>query len=343
MAGTSTPALAAAVTSAGGLGSIAIGATDAQGAREMIESTRRLTNHYNVNVFVHRSGRADKQAEGKWLDALRPTFSSYGVEPPGQLREIYKSFNDSPDVLQVLIDTKPPIISFHFGLPPRDVLDRLRPAVLMASATNLAEARAIQDAGIDFVVAQGNEAGGHRGCFDPATDEELSTLALVRLLVKNIDIPVIAAGGIMDGAGIRAALELGAVAVQMGTAFVLCPESAADEGYRSAMRRAAGISSTSVHPHPPLSGPSTRITSLISGRPARCLRNKFTELAVGVQPDYPMAYDAGKALHAAAKAKGEHGYGAHWAGQGVGMAREMGAAELVETLVREYEEGGVGV
>lgn len=175
-------------------------------------------------------------------------------------------------------------------------------------------------------MAQGIEAGGHRGVFDPtAPDDGLGTLALARLLVRKSGLPVIAAGGIMDGAGIAAALDLGAVAAQLGTAFVSCPESAADEAYRNA-----------------LTGPGsyhTRLTTLISGRPARALANRFTDLQETVlgrlPPDYPIAYDAGKALHAAAKAEGENGFGAHWAGQGAPLSRALPAAELVAMLARE--------
>jgi len=199
----------------------------------------------------------------------------------------------------------------------------------MATATCLEEAHAIEAAGLDAIVAQGFEAGGHRGMFDPARpDDALGTMALTRLLVRQCRLPVIAAGGIMDGAGIAAALDLGAVAAQLGTAFIACPESAADDGYRTA-----------------LAGPGawhTSMTPLISGRPARALANRFTSLArpiVGPRPpDYPIAYDAGKALHLAAKARGDHGFGAHWAGQGAPLARAMPAAELIETLRRELSE-----
>jgi nitronate monooxygenase len=199
--------------------------------------------------------------------------------------------------------------------------------VLLASATNPDEGKAVADAGIDAVVAQGYEAGGHRGIFDPAApDHRLGTLALTRLLVKALGIPVVAAGGIMDGAGIAAAVALGADAAQLGTAFVACPESSADAGYRAA-----------------LLGPAehTVMTAAISGRPARCLANRFTALGEGLEPgaipDYPIAYDAGKALHAAAKAKGEFGYGAQWAGQGSPLARALPAAELVARLRDEME------
>lgn len=337
MAGTSTPALAAAVTNAGGLGSLGIGASRAEVAREAIQQTQRLTSGpFNVNVFVHRSSPRDSRRETAWLQFLRPRFEAVGANPPTELKELYRSFNDDPAVLQILLETKPPVVSFHFGLPSKEAIEQLRAygAVLLASATSLEEGLAIQAAGIDGVIAQGIEAGGHRGVFDPeAKDESLSTAVLVRLLAKHLDIPVIAAGAIMDGEGVAAYLALGATACQLGTAFVACPESAADQGYRSALLK-----------QPAAGGGQTRLTSLISGRPARCLKNAFTDLAEeldatgGKQPGYPAAYDAGKALHAAAKAKGEHGYGAHWAGMGAAMARPMPAKDLVQTLVKEMEE-----
>jgi nitronate monooxygenase len=326
MAGVSTPALAAAVSEAGALGSIAVGATDAAGARAMIAELRARTSRaFNVNLFVHAEPVVDPVRDAAWLRWLAPHFGAFGEAPPTALRTIYRSFANDPDMLAVLSEAPPPVVSFHFGLPPARVLDALRGrSLLVATATNLDEARTIEAAGLDAIVAQGIEAGGHRGTFDPdAPDPMLGTLALVRLLVRHVRLPVIAAGGIMDGAGIAAALDLGAAAAQLGTAFVPCPESAADAGYRTA-----------------LAGPGayhTALTAAVSGRPARALANRFTAMdaAAPPPPAYPRAYDAGKALHAAARAQGEHGYGAHWAGQGAPLARALPAAELVDTLRQE--------
>ena len=329
MAGVSTPALAAAVAEQGAMGSIGIGATDAAGARTMIEETQARTNRaFNVNLFVHGPAAKDHVRETAWLDGLAPVFAEFDTEPPTALRTIYKSFAEDPDMLAMLLQMAPPVVSFHFGLPSAEIIAALRGRgiLLMATATSLNEARAIEAAGIDAIVAQGIEAGGHRGVFDPAApDDALGMVALTRLLVLRTNLPVIAAGGIMDGAGIASALALGAVAAQLGTAFIACPESAADEAYRAALN-APGAYHTSL-------------TSIISGRPARALANRFTGLAAAIgnlrPPDYPIAYDAGKALHAAAKAKGEHGFGAQWAGQGAPLARAMPAASLVETLRSE--------
>ncbi len=328
MAGVSTPQMAAAVCDAGALGSIAVGATNANGASRMIAETRVLTDRpFNVNLFVHAAPRRDVAVESAWLQALTPQFQAFGATPPAGLNTIYQSFADDDAMLSALLADAPRVVSFHFGLPDAERIRALKQAgcLLLATATNLDEALACKAAGMDAVVAQGWEAGGHRGMFDPdAKDSRLGTLALTRLLVLRTGLPVIAAGGIMDGRGVRAALDLGAVAAQLGTAFIACPESAADAAYRDA------LASDAAH--------HTTMTRAISGRPARCLRNRFTEWggqSAGVIPDYPVAYDAGKALNAAAKAAGETGFGAQWAGQGAPLARAMPAADLISVLVAE--------
>jgi nitronate monooxygenase len=332
MAGVSTPEMAAAVSNAGGLGSIGVGAVDAETARKMIASVRAASDRpFNVNVFCHRPAAHDAAREAAWLTRLAPEFARYGAQPPSRLREIYTSFVEDDAMHAMLLEERPRVVSFHFGLPRAERIASLRAAgiVLLATATHLAEARSIAAAGIDGVIAQGFEAGGHRGVFDPeAPDQCIGTMALTRLLVRKLDIPVIAAGGIMDGAGIAACLLLGAGAAQLGTAFIACPESAADAAYRAAL-----LSAASEH---------TVMTTIISGRQARCIANKFTamgnETAAGMVPSYPIAYDAGKALNAAAKAAGEAGFGAQWAGQGACLARNMPAAELVAELRAEMEQ-----
>lgn len=331
MAGVSTPEMAATVSNCGGLGSIGVGPLDAETTRRMIAAVRSRTDRpFNVNVFCNRPAVADANREAAWITRLGPEFSRYGAKPPSGLTEIYQTFLTDDAKLAVLLAERPAVVSFHFGLPARDRIEALRTAgiVLFATATSLVEGRAVAAAGIDAVVAQGYEAGGHRGVFDPdATDDRLGTLPLTRLLAAKLDIPVIAAGGIMDGAGMAASLALGAAAAQLGTAFIACPESSADAGYRAALLGAAAE--------------HTVMTAAISGRPARCLANCFTALGTSVEgeaiPDYPIAYDAGKALHSAAKAVGEFGYGAQWAGQGAPLARVLSTSELVAHLRSEME------
>jgi nitronate monooxygenase len=329
MAGVSTPALAAAVSNAGGLGSLGIGASTAAQAQQMIAQTRALTNRpFNINVFCHAPAQRDAAHEAAWLQHLAPYFAEFGGTPPASLGEIYTSFLADDDAFALLLAERPAIVSFHFGLPSADRLAALRKAGIrtMATATNPQEALVIERAGIDAIVAQGIEAGGHRGMFDPeAADERLSTSVLVRQLARQTSLPIVAAGGIMDGAGIKAALDLGAAAAQLGTAFVLCPESGANAGYRRALQseRAA----------------ATRLTTAISGRPARGLFNRLVAAGAAenapLPADYPVAYDAGKQLHALAAKHGSDDFAAHWAGQGAPLARALPAQELVATLLKE--------
>lgn len=329
MAGVSTPVLAAQVCNAGALGSLAVGHLTPDKARQSILDLRMQTQRaFNVNLFVHAPCQPDPIGERVWLDALAPVFAQYGTTPPPALKTIYASLSESPAMLEVLVETAPACVSFHFGLPDNDAICRLKAAgcLLLASVTSGTEAAQAEHAGIDVLIAQGWEAGGHRGMFDPdAPDAKLPTLALVRELTQHGRCPVVAAGGIMDGAGIRRALDAGAVAAQLGTAFLACPESAADEAYRTHLQ------SDAAH--------HTVMTRLISGRPARCLANRFTALArqpdLPSPPAYPRAYDAGKALNAAARAQGESGFGAQWAGQGAPLVRPMNAADLVHLLAAE--------
>jgi len=332
MASVATPELAAAVSNAGALGSLGLGASTVVQSRQMIEQTRALTREpFNVNVFCHLPAKRDAANEAAWLAHLSPLFAEAGATAPASLNEIYKTFNDDEEAFRMLLELRPAVVSFHFGLPSSERIAAFRQAGIytVATATNLQEARLIENAGIDAIVAQGIEAGGHRGMFDPAaTDERLSTSVLVRLLVKRTQLPIIAAGGIMDGHGIKAALDLGAVAAQLGTAFILCPESSANTAYRENLKseRAA----------------STRLTAALSGRPARGIVNRL--IAHGEAEGspfpaaYPVAYDAAKQLHAAAAKLGNHEFAAHWAGQGAALAREMSAAELIRTLVEEWRD-----
>ncbi|MDF3837436.1 nitronate monooxygenase [Cupriavidus basilensis] len=337
MAGVSTPALAAAVSNAGGLGSLGVGAMNAESARKTIRETRALTDKpFNINLFCHAPAIANPAREAQWLAYLAPYFAEFGATPPAALREIYTSFVADEAMYAMLLEERPAVVSFHFGLPAQAWTDALRAAgiVLMATATSLDEARRIEDAGIDAIVAQGIEAGGHRGTFKAeGRDEGLGTLALVRLLARNTSLPVVAAGGIMDGAGIAAVLALGAQAAQLGTAFVACPESAADAAYRAALLAGQPAGTT--------------LTSAISGRRARGFVNRLTGLGEARDcppiPDYPLTYDAGKALHAAAKARGNAAFAAQWAGQAAQLSRSLPAAKLVARLRAELAETVAGL
>lgn len=331
MVGVSTPALAAAVSNAGALGSIGLGACTPPQAQAMIHATRALTtNPFNVNLFCHRPPVADAVREQAWLNHLAPFFAAFNTLPPAGLGTGYDTFVGNQPMLDVLLHERPAVISFHFGLPSIEWIHRLREAgiVILACATTPEEAHTIEAAGVDAVIAQGFEAGGHRGVFDPQQDRQLGTFALVQLIAVRSRLPIIAAGGIMNGQGIAAALRLGAAAVQMGTAFILCPESAASAAYRAAL--------TGQRAH------RTAVTAAISGRPARGMVNRFF---TGVDvpgcpplPDYPLPYDAAKALVAAASAQGNTDFAVQWAGQGAPLARPLPAADLVATLVREWQQ-----
>ncbi|MBX3739452.1 MAG: nitronate monooxygenase [Akkermansiaceae bacterium] len=331
MAGVSTPRLAAAVSEAGGLGSISIGASTVDDAERMIAEARALTElPFNVNVFCHAPAVRDAGRESGWLAHLAPLFHGVGAEPPSALEEIYRSFVADGNMLGLLLAARPAVVSFHFGLPDADWIGEMREAgiVTLATATNLHEAGMIEAAGVDGIVAQGIEAGGHRGMFDPDSDDErLDTLSLVRLLVENSGLPVIAAGRIMDGRGIRAALDLGAAAAQLGTAFIGCPESSASPAYRARLLGAQDG--------------ETLLTSIISGRPARGFPNGLTrhaDIADGPPvPAYPVAYDAAKQLHTAALASGSDGFAVKWAGEGAAHARVLPAAELMAALICELD------
>jgi nitronate monooxygenase len=277
-----------------------------------------------VNVFCHAPTPPDPARNRVWIDSLRPILAEFGATPPETLNEIYQSFLTDDAKLAVLLEERPAVVSFHFGLPQPEKIAALKAAgcILLASATTPEEGRQAQAAGTDMIVAQGVEAGGHRGVFDPADDPRFATLPLTRLLARELDVPVIAAGGIMDGAGIAAALALGAAGVQLGTAFVSCPESAANAAYRAA-----------------LAGPRaehTRVSPVVSGRPARGIENAFMQRAdEALTAGYPYAYDLGKALNVAASARGDDGYAPQWAGQATPLSRALPAAELVAALAQE--------
>ncbi|MGV2979803.1 NAD(P)H-dependent flavin oxidoreductase [Camelimonas sp. ID_303_24] len=331
MAGTATPALAAAVCNAGGLGSLGIGGSSIADAARMIAATRELTGRpFNVNVFCHQPARRDAAREAAWLAWLAPLFAEFGAEPPATLAEVYPTFTGNDAATAMLLELRPAVVSLHFGLPAAGQLAALRAAgiSIFATATSVAEAQALTAAGVNAIVAQGYEAGGHRGIFDPdGDDERLTTFALIGKLLDAGSPPVIAAGGLMDGRDIRRALEAGAAAAQLGTAFVGCPESAAGAGYRKALANAGRDATT--------------MTSAISGRPARGLINRLVRhgAAAGAPPpaDYSLTYDVTKKLFALAAARQADGFGAWWAGAAAHRARALPAAELMQMLLAEME------
>ncbi|WP_018717006.1 NAD(P)H-dependent flavin oxidoreductase [Arhodomonas aquaeolei] len=337
MAGVSTPALAAAVAEAGGLGSLGLGGSGVEQARGQIRELRALTAQpFNVNFFCHTRPRNRPAVTRAWLERLRPHFEAQHAEVPESLDEIYVPIDANPAMVAMLCEEQPPVVSFHFGVPGVDIVRSIHGygGRVLISVTTPAEGQAAEAAGADAVVAQGIEAGGHRGNFDAGEDEALGLMPLVRRLVARLSVPVIASGGIMDGPGIRAVLALGAVGAQLGTAFIPCPESAATAAHRTALRSDSAA--------------RTAVTRAISGRPARGVAGVFQD-EIGrcdddSVPDYPLAYDAAKQLHAAARAAGSTAYSPNWAGQGAPLCREMPAGVLVARLVQELltAPGGPG-
>jgi len=326
MTGSDTPALAAAVSQSGGLGSLGCGARSPVAMREAAAAVRAATDRpFAMNLFVLDTpspGAAEVQAA---LERLAPLYERFQL--PLQTPSAW--CQDFAAQFETLLELRPAVASFTFGLLTSDHVRHLHGAgsLVVGTATTVAEALAWQNVGADAVVASGVEGGGHRGTFlSDWEGSQISTMALVPACVDALAIPVIAAGGIMDGRGIRAALALGAQAVQMGTAFLACPESALVPAWREAMARA--------------DGGDTRLTRVYSGRWARGIVNTMMRELLpheAVLPPYPIQNALmGPVRRAAAKAgDGEHM--ALWVGQGVGQTRAMPAAELMRTLARESD------
>ncbi|VXA55387.1 conserved hypothetical protein; putative 2-nitropropane dioxygenase [Acinetobacter proteolyticus] len=328
MAGVSTPELAAEVSNQGAFGSLGLGANTPETAKAQILKTQEHTDHtFQVNFFCHQSEVLNPGTAQQWIDYIRPQFEKFAAQPPTQLNCIYPSFLDNDDFLNVVLETRPKAVSFHFGIPHPHQIQALKDAgiITMVSATNLIEAQAIEAAGIDMIIAQGIEAGGHRGIFNQQFDAAIKTSDLVSLITQHCTIPVIAAGGIMNGEQARAMLKLGAAGVQLGTAFVQCKSSSANAAYRKAL----------------FSQPITQISASLSGRPARGLLGAWhTQIDSPSRPKvpaYPYTYDLAKQLMSVAGGQHDFSYAAFWAGSNVAQIRELEAADLVNQLVLEMK------
>lgn len=324
MAGVQGSALAIAVSSAGGLGSLPCAMLAPDALRKELAAIRARTDKpFNVNFFAHTPPPADEQRDAGWRHALAPYFSELGLDlgavPRGPGRLPFSS--ESADLLEAF---GPPVVSFHFGLPAADLLQRVRSwgTKILASATTVEEALWLQDRGVDAVIAQGAEAGGHRGMF-LTTDvaSQVGTFALVRQVAQAVRVPVIAAGGIADAQGVAAALALGAAGVQVGTAYLLCPECTTTALHRAALRSEAAR--------------TTAITNVFTGRPARGIVNRvIRELGPisPVAPAFPQAAPAMAMLRAKAESQGNSDFSPLWAGQSTQGCREVPAAQLTREL-----------
>jgi nitronate monooxygenase len=327
MAGVQLSALAIAVSNAGGLGSLPCAVLGIDQVRGELEKIKAGTSGpYNVNFFCHTPPAPSAEREKAWRMALSPYFREYGIDaaniPAGPGRAPFSA--EAADVLEKF---RPPVLSFHFGLPSPELLARARSwgSRILASATTVDEARWLEARGVDAIIAQGNEAGGHRGIF---LSDDLSTqpgtFALVPQVVRAVKVPVIAAGGIADANGVAAAIALGAAGVQVGTAYLLCPEATTSAVHRAALKGDAAR--------------ETALTNLFTGRPARGIVNRLMkELGPisAVAPEFPLATSAIAPLRAKAEAQGKGDFSPLWSGQNATGCREIPAAELTRELAKK--------
>jgi nitronate monooxygenase len=324
MAGVQVSALAVAVSNAGGLGSLPCAMLTADVMQRELAAIRAQTDKpFNVNFFCHVPPTPSEERQARWHEALAPYFTEFGIDPatiasgPGRM-----PFTAA--AADLLAEFKPPIVSFHFGLPSAELMIRLRSwgAKIIASATTVTEARWLEAHGVDAVIAQGNEAGGHRGNFlSSDLTTQVGTFALLPQIVQAVNVPVIAAGGIADAKGVQAALSLGATAAQIGTAFLLCPEATTSALHRKALKSEAAL--------------HTALTNLFTGRPARGIVNRIMrELGPisAATPEFPLATAAIAPLRAAAEKLGSSDFSPLWSGQNSTGCREIGAAELTREL-----------
>lgn len=326
MAGAQGSAMAIAVSNAGGLGSLPCAMlTPASMRAELQAITAGTARPYNVNFFCHAPPGPDADRDARWHAALAPYYAEFGIDAssiaPGGGRA---PFSDA--VADVLAEFKPPVVSFHFGLPSPALLQRVKSwgAKVLSSATTVAEARWLEANGADAIIAQGLEAGGHRAIFlgDDLTTQ-IGTMALLPQVLRAVRVPVIAAGGIADAQGVQAALTLGAAGVQVGTSYLLCPEATT-----TALHRAALQSPRAEH---------TALTNLITGRPARGILNRLMKELGPISeaaPAFPLATAALAPLKAAAEQQGRDDFSTLWSGQNASGCREIPAAEMTRLLAR---------
>jgi nitronate monooxygenase len=324
MAGANGSAMAIAVSEAGGLGSLPCATLDTAKARAEIGIIRQRTARpVNVNFFCHEPPRPDPQREAAWRSRLKAYYLEAGLDPDAMAPAVNRSPFDAA-MCEIVEDLKPDVVSFHFGLPASALLARVKAAGcrILSSATTAEEARRLEGGGCDAVIAQGYEAGGHRGTFlGSGIDTQAGTFALVPQVVDAVKVPVIAAGGIADGRGIAAAFALGASGVQVGTAYLFTPEATVTDLHRAALRNARDD--------------ATALTNLFTGRPARGLVNRLMREAGPISdlaPAFPTAGGALAPLKAKAEAVGRADFSSLWSGQAARLGREMGAGELTTRL-----------
>jgi nitronate monooxygenase len=324
MAGAMDADLVIAAAQGGALGSLPCAMITADKAREQVNIIRqRVSAPVNLNFFCHKPVDADPKREAGWKTRLGAYYKEFGLDPAAPIAAANRAPFDAA-YCAVVEELKPEVVSFHFGLPATDLVKRVKAAgaIVMSSATTVKEAIWLEENGADVIIAQGAEAGGHRGMFlTESIAGQPGTFALVPQVVDAVKVPVIAAGGIMDGRGIAAAFALGAAGVQLGTAYLRCPESKVIAPVRAALAQATDE--------------STVITNVMTGRPARGVANRVMREVGPVSPDapaFPHGATALAPLKAAAEKLGKVDFTNLWAGQAVRMGREMPAAELTRAL-----------
>ncbi len=330
MAGSTGPELATSVCLAGGLGSLPCAALTLDEIREHVAIVRQNTSApFNLNFFCHEYSEYDKSVEHAWLDKFSPYCAELGVEPgTGAAASNLIPFGE--EHCQLVEELRPAVASFHFGLPDDGLLKRVKAAGcrVISSANTVEEAVWLAKQGCDAIIAQGTEAGGHRGMFlSKSVAEQAGTMALVPQIVDAVDVPVIAAGGIADGRGIVAAFALGAAGVQIGTAYLFTDESLANELYRTKLHAATDA--------------NTVLTNVFSGKPARGFANRLTrELGpITTEPmDFPMGYGVLAQFKAKAEGAGSIEFSSYLAGQAAGMGRAETATQLTQRLVAESQQ-----
>jgi nitronate monooxygenase len=333
MAGPGLAELAIGVAEAGGLGALPTALLSAEQVRGEVATFRSRTRAgrpINLNFFCHAPPAPDPVRDAAWRDRLAPYYRELGLDPSAPIKPSARApFDDA--LCRLVEELRPEVVSFHFGLPEPALLDRVRAtgAVILGCATTVAEARWLDAHGCDAIIAQGAEAGGHRGVFlggDPiaACASQPGTMALVPQVVDAVGKPVIAAGGIADGRGIVAAMALGAAAVQIGTAYLFCPEAKVSALHRAALRSATDD--------------GTAMTNVFTGRPARGLVNRAIRelgpLTVDA-PAFPLAGGALAPLKLQAEARGSGDFSPMWAGQAAALGRELPAAELTRAIAED--------
>lgn len=327
MAGVQGSDLAVAVSNAGGLGSLPCAMLNAETMRRELTAIKQQTHKpFNVNFFCHTPPMENPKGEIYWRRVLSPYYEEYGIDPstiPAGTGRL--PFNS--EAAELLEEFSPAVVSFHFGLPSDDLLARTKAcgAKVLCSATTVEEARWLEARGVDAIIAQGSEAGGHRGMFlstDVAT--QIGTFALVPQIVAAVKIPVIAAGGIADANSVKAAIALGAAGIQVGTSYLLCPEATTSQVHRAALKSEAAV--------------FTAITNIFTGRPARGIVNRaIKELGPinNAVPGFPLATAAITPLRSKAEARGSGDFSPLWAGQNTKGVREISAAELTRKLAAD--------